>query len=189
MRLNNRCLKNALCWMALCLLTGVIISTAKAVTLNFSASIVQGTCSLSLDKSVLPLGEISQSRLRSGSLVNLQPVTLNASNCIGASGGTQQPIITVTGPGLSQDGKWLFRSDDSDVGGAGIMLVQSPTPPTYMDTEVKTGDAFPLAAIGQAPVDTVLPFYAGISCGGKTGCATVKPGSLTAHIVFQFAYR
>jgi type 1 fimbria pilin len=189
MRISNHCPKGSIYWMALSLLTGVMSNTAKAVTLNFSASIVQGTCSLSLDKSVLTLGEISHSRLLSGSLVNLQPVTLKISNCLGANGGTQQPVIAVTGPGNSQDGRWLFRSDDSDVGGAGIMLVQSTTPPNYADVEVKTGDTFPLAGVGQAPVDKVIPFYAGISCGGQGGCATVKPGSLTAHIVFKFAYR
>lgn len=189
MRSNTRCHKNSPLWTALCLCAWLVGNTAQAVTLNFSASIVQGTCSLSLDKSVLALGEVSQSRLRSGSLMNLQPVTLKASNCIGSTGGTQQPVISVSGVGQTQDGKWLFRSAESDAGGAGVVLVQSATPPGYGDSEVKTGDAFPLAGIGQAPVDTELPFYAGISCGGSSGCATVKPGALTAHIVFKFAYR
>ncbi|CAI1937498.1 fimbrial protein [Serratia fonticola] len=189
MHSNTRYRKKPLLWAVWCLWAGLACNAAQAVTLNFSASIVQGTCSLSLDKSVLPLGEISQSRLRSGALVNLQPFTLTASNCSGATGGSQQPVIVVNGAGRTQDGKWLFRSDESDAGGAGVMLVQSATPPSYGDSAVKTGDVFPLAAAGQAPVDRELPFYAGISCGGSGGCATVKPGALTAHIVFQFAYR
>lgn len=189
MRSNTRYRRTPVLCVSLCLWAGLAGNTVQAVMLNFSASIVQGTCSLSLDKSVLSLGEVSQSRLRSGTLMNLQPVTLKASNCIGGTGGTQQPVISVSGVGQTQDGKWLFRSDESDAGGAGVMLVQSATPPGYGDIEVKTGDAFPLAAIGQAPVDKELPFYAGISCGGSSGCATLKPGAFTAHIVFKFAYR
>lgn len=186
MRLNTHFLNGI---VALGLWAGLTSTDVQALTLNFSASIVQGTCSLSLDKSVLPLGDVSQSRLRSNTLANVQPVTLRASNCSGGTGGTQQPVITVSGAGRTQDGKWLFRSDDSDVGGAGIMLVQSASAPVYGDNEVKNGDAFPLAAIGQAPVDKELPFYAGVSCGGSTGCSMVKPGALTAHLVFKFAYR
>ncbi|HGM5491182.1 TPA: fimbrial protein [Serratia fonticola] len=189
MHSNIRCHNHSLLVATLYLWAGLASNAAQAITINFSASILQGTCSLSLDKSVLPLGEVSQSLLRSGALINLQPVTLRASNCIGGTGGIQQPVIAVIGTGHTQDGKWLFRSDDSDVGGAGVMLVQSAIPPDYGDIEVKTGDAFPLAAIGQAPVDKELPFYAGISCGGSSGCTTIKPGALTAHIVFNFAYR
>lgn len=164
-------------------------SNANTIRLDFSATIVQGTCSLNLDKSVLSLDQVSQSRLQSNSLVNAQPFNVIASNCIGVAQANIQPVIFVTGVGGYQDGKWLFRSSDSDVGGAGVILVQSVTQPSYLDSEVKSGDAFPLAAVGQAPADMVLPFFAGVSCGGSTGCATVKPGLLTANIVFNFAYR
>lgn len=188
MHLNSFYLKKAL-WVGLSVLLGVTSINTHAVTLNFSATIVQGTCSLSLDKSVLPLGSVNQASLISGTLVNLQPFTLTADNCNGATGGSLQPVITVVGAGSLQDGKWLFRSSDSDVGGAGVILVQSATQPIYASTEVKSGDYFPLAAVGQAPVNKVLPFFAGVSCGGSTGCATLKPGQLTANVNFVFAYR
>jgi len=181
---------NRLCHKALLLLALSLGSlAAQAVTLNFSASIVQGTCSLSLNKSVLPLGAVPQASLRSGSLVNLQPFSLKADNCSGVAGGSQQPVITVLGAGGTQDGKWLFRSSDSTATGAGVMLVQGATSPTYAATEVKPGDSFPLAGVGQAPSNLELPFFAGVSCGGSTGCATVKPGALAANVMFIFAYR
>ncbi|VXC69869.1 conserved exported hypothetical protein [Enterobacterales bacterium 8AC] len=161
---------------------------AQAVTLNFSASIVQETCSLSLDKSVLSLGEVPQTSLRSGALVNLQPFSLRA-DCSPVSSGLQQPVIEITGAGASQDGKWLFRSSDSTAGGAGVMLVQSATAPAYAATEMKSNAILPLAGVGQSPNSQELPFFAGVSCGGSTGCATVKPGALTANVMFIFAYR
>lgn len=168
---------------------GFLSSTAQAVTLNFSATIVQGTCSLSLDKSVLALNEVTQSVLTSGMLVNPQPFTLKAGNCRGASGGTLQPVVLVSGAGVLQDGKWLFRSAESTAGNTGVMLVAGNATPSYSDTAVKPDDTFPLAEVGQAPLDKELPFFAGISCGGSTGCATVNPGMVTAHITFTFAYR
>lgn len=188
MRLSTTCLKATLGGV-LSLLSGLISVSANTVTLNFSAQIVQGTCSLSLDKSVLPLGSVSKYLLHSGVLVNLHPFTLTAGNCNGAAEGSLQPGIVVTGTGSTQDGKWLFRTSDSDVGGAGVMVVQSDTAPNYTSTEVKPNDFFPLAGAGAAPVNTILPFFAGVSCGGSTGCATIKPGTLTANIMFVFIYR
>ncbi|NCG54962.1 fimbrial protein [Serratia fonticola] len=188
MRLNTSYLK-AVLGGSLSLWAGFFSVSVHAVTLNFSAQIVQGTCSLSLDKSVLPLGTVSQSLMHSEMLVNLHPFTLTADNCNGVAGGVQQPGIVVSGPGSTQGGKWLFRTSDSDVGGAGVMVVQSTTPPNYTDTEVKPSDFFPLAGVGAVPVNTTLSFFAGVSCGGSAGCATVTPGTLTANIMFVFAYR
>ncbi|MFA3781240.1 fimbrial protein [Yersinia sp. 1652 StPb PI] len=188
MHLNSFCRKKVL-WVGLSLLVGGISINTHAVTLNFSASLVQGTCSLSLDKSVLSLGDVQQANLRSETLLNLQPVTLTVDNCNGAASASLQPVVIALGPGKSQNGKWLFRSSDSDVGGAGVMLVQSASQPSYASTEVKSGDYFPLAAVGQTPVNKQLQFFAGVSCGGVTDCATVKPGQLTANVNFIFAYR
>lgn len=188
MLLNMFCHKKALL-IALITGSGSISLAVQAVTLNFSASIMQGTCALSLDKNVLALNEITQSVLNSGVLINPQPFTLRASNCHGISGGTLQPVVLVNGPGAQQDGKWLFRSAESAAGKTGVMLVAGTATPSYTNAEVKPGDAFPLAEVGQAPLDKELPFFAGISCGGSTGCATVKPGMVTAHITFTFAYR
>ncbi|WP_051916661.1 MULTISPECIES: fimbrial protein [unclassified Serratia (in: enterobacteria)] len=176
---------NALILIALSLCSQAV----HAVTLNFSASIVQSTCSLSLDKSVLPLGDVPQASLRSGALVNLKPFSLRVDNCSGVAGGSQQLVILVVGAGATQDGKWLFRNSNSTAGGAGVMLVQGDTPPSYTATEVKPGDYFPLAGVGQVPVNQEFPFFAGVSCGGSTGCATIKPGALTANLMFMFAYR
>ncbi len=185
----NRLFHKKVLLSALGLYVGLASMASQAVTLNFSASLVQGTCSLSLDKSVLPLGTLSPSSLRNGVLTNVQPFTLTVGNCSGLTGGSLQPVITVNGDGSTQDGKWLFRTSGSNVGGAGVMVVQSATLPTYANTEVKSGDYFPLAAVGQIPVNKQLPFFAGVSCGGSSGCATVQPGTLTANIMFAFTYR
>jgi len=171
-------------------MTGCIVpNIALAVILNFGATIVQGTCSLSLDKSILPLGNVFQPDLKKGLLLNAQPVKLLISKCSGIEGLTQQATVTVKGSGMTSGGKWLFRSNGSAASGAGIMLIQQDTQPSASDTAVKSGDIFPLTAKGVIPGDTVLPFYAGVSCGGPAECANVGTGELTAHIVFSFAFR
>ena len=159
-----------------------------AVTLNFSAVLTDGTCALSLDKSTLPLGDVSLSQLRPNKLVAPRPFTLSVQECTGSEGSSQQPVVTVTGNGATQDGKWLF-SNTGSVGSTGILVIQSDFEPDYSQPEVKNHTQIPLAAPGQIPVNQSLTFYAGASCGGTTGCANVATGDVTATLMFTFSYQ
>ncbi|CNI30932.1 putative fimbrial protein SthA [Yersinia thracica] len=155
---------------------------ASATEIKFAAKIVPGTCTLKLNKSVLSLGEVNKSQLHTGDIAAAQNFTLNVAGCTGGKRGSLTPSVQITGAGEKQDGKWLFRTDESEATGIGIILHQS----SDSKKEVVSGDNISLAKVGEIPKDQDLSFSAGVSCGA---CTSVKPGKLTARIIFQFDYR
>lgn len=177
-----------------CILAGtlglfLVVPPTSAIILNFSATINEGTCTLSLDKSALSLGDISQNSLTAETLVSAEPFTLQVTDCQGSSVKGLVPIVKVTGTGVTQDNKWLFRQDTSSSSGAGILVIQSNSVPNYSQSEVKNGATYPLAAGGQTPLNQELSFYAGVSCGGNSGCSVVNTGVVTAKLLFEFNYQ
>lgn len=168
----------------------LMVSTqARAVTLNFSATLTDGTCTLSLDKSTLSLGAVSLFQLRQNNFVAPQPFILSIQDCTGSgSSSTLKPAVTVTGSGSFQDGKWLFRNATSTTN-AGVLVIQSVSVPDYSQPEVQNNSVISLANPGEVPADQHLTFYAGASCGGSSGCASVTTGDLTATLMFTFAYQ
>ncbi|ENY3730631.1 hypothetical protein A3N51_08540 [Enterobacter kobei] len=167
---------------------GTISAPVQAVTVDFSAVLTNGTCTLSLDKSTLPLGIIAKSQLRPNKLVNPQPFTLSVQDCTGVAGGSLKPFVTIAGTGTIQDGKWLFRNTGS-AANTGILVIQSTSVPDYSQPEVTNSSVLSLANPGQIPVNQAFTFYAGASCGGSTGCAMVATGDVTATLMFELAYQ
>ncbi|WP_447888140.1 fimbrial protein [Serratia fonticola] len=168
--------------------SGTLFSQGQAVTLNFTAVLADGTCTLSLDKSTLPLGAVSYSQLRPNQLVAPQPFTLSVQDCTGAMGGSLKPVVTITGTGVTQDNKWLFRNAGS-AKGAGILVIRSNSIPDYSQPEIKNNGTIALANAGQIPINQAFTFYVGASCGGSTGCATIGLGEVTANLMFTFAFQ
>ncbi len=166
----------------------VVSTQVRAVTLNFSATLTDGTCTLSLDKSTLSLGTVYLSQLRPNSLAAPQPFVLSVQNCTGSGSSTLKPAVTVTGSGSFQDGKWLFRNTASTTN-AGVLVIQSVSVPDYSQPEVQNNGVISLGNLGDVPADQQLTFYAGASCGGSSGCASVTTGDLTATLMFTFAYQ
>lgn len=175
--------------LALAFAGASMVSTqAHAITLNFSATLTDGTCTLSLDKSTLSLGAVSMSQLRSNNLAVPQSFVLSVQGCTGSGSSTLKPAVTVTGSGSFQDGKWLFRNAASTTN-AGVLIIQSVSVPDYSQPEVKNNSLISLANPGSIPADQRLTFYAGVSCGGSSGCASVTTGDLIATLMFTFAYQ
>lgn len=169
-------------------LQGLLAAPTQAVTLNFAAMLNAGTCTLSLSDSTLPLGAISQSQIIAGALVKVTPFYLNVQACAG-SHPSQTPMVNISGEGMLQSGKWLFRSSDSVASGMGVMLTRTDNPPSYSQTEVKSGDDLPLAGRGEVPRDQAMTFYAGVTCGNGTECTNLQPGTLNARVLFNLVYR
>lgn len=186
MRLIQRYPRSKLCTIGL--LGSLVMQPAEAVTLDFNAVLVNGTCSLNLDKSVLPLGSVSYQQLKPGVLLSAQPFTLTVDSCQESSVSTLRPIVTVTGHGVLQDNKWLFRESGSS-NGAGVVVVQSDVVPVYSNKEIQTNTQVVLSGNGQMLENTKINFYAGVSCGGNLGCAKVATGNVTATLIFNFAYQ
>jgi type 1 fimbria pilin len=171
--------------LAAAALTG---TPAQAITLNFSAMLTSGTCTFDLDKSTLFLGHVSTTQMKPTTLLATQPFTLRVTRCIGADP-TLTPVVSVTGTGMDQGGKWVFRENSSVATGAGVMLVKTSTPPDYSAAETKDGDTFPLAPTGTVPGDQSHTFFAGLTCGSAATCGRTTVGTLTARIVFSLDYR
>ncbi|AHG22651.2 hypothetical protein Z042_04320 [Chania multitudinisentens RB-25] len=166
-----------------------LVTPPASVTINFSAVLNPGTCTFSLDKSTLALDSTHLTQLTPATLQAAQPVTLTVQDCSGTDA-SLTPVVNVSGDGITRDTRWLFRSSDSTASNVGIMLVKTNAPPSYSSTEVKNGDDIPLAGMGVNPLDQNIMFYAGISCGGAECVSTPPtPGSLTARILFDLAYR
>lgn len=168
-------------------------SPTQAVTINFAAVIASATCQISLNKSSLYLGSVPLKALSTGNVLALsQPVSLQIRRCEGVAGGGLKPRVKVSGEGFSAagDNKWLFRSADSQAKGIGILLMQGEKPPGYEQAEVKHGDYLTVGSANVVPIDTDIPLYVGVSCGANAACRanTIKPGRLTARIIFDFTY-
>lgn len=179
------------CALAALLFTG---PSAQAVKINFAAVIANATCQVSLNQSTLYLGSVPLKALTQGSVIALpQPVLLQVRRCEGVAGGDLKPRVKVSGEGFAAagDNKWLFRSSDSQAAGIGILLMQGDKPPAYEQAEVKNGDYLTVGPANVLPVDTDVPLYVGVSCGASSACgaSTLRPGRLTARIVFDFTYR
>lgn len=165
------------------------IKPVQAVTINFEAALVNASCTLSLDRSTLPLGTILLSQLRANSLVSPSPFTLSVQNCSSVHA-SQEPAVRVTGVGVTQDSKWLFRHNvTGSAKGVGILIIQSDSVPNYASDEVRDGTRLLLKKAGNKPVDQTFTFYAGGSCGGSSGCSTTEPGRVTASVMFSFVYQ
>lgn len=186
MRSAQLCRKAALVMMLAA--SGGGPTSVQAVTLDFSAFLTDGTCALSLDKSTLSLGTIGKSQLRPSRLIAPQRFTLFVRDCSGKTGDSLKPGVTITGSGVAQDNKWLFRNSGS-AAGAGIVVIQSESVPGYDRLEVKHGAFLPLVLAEQIPVNQEFAFYAAASCGGNTGCASIGTGDVTASLMFTFAYQ
>lgn len=171
---------------ALIAASAFLSAPVQSVTLDFSAVLVQGTCTISLDKSTLDLGTITKSQLRAGQVVAPQPFVLSVQGCSGG-GPTLTPVVTVTGNGIRQDNKYLFRNVGSATG-TGILVFISNSVPEYNAQELINGTHISVGPTGTTPSDRKINFYAGVSCGGITGCATTGTGNVTANLMFSFAY-
>ena len=161
---------------------------SQAITLNFSATLVEGTCDIALNPSNLALTPISLSQLEPVSLLSVAPFILSVQNCT-AGTPSLTPGVTISGLGQTNySGKWLFRSDDSTASGVGVMLVAPGVTPEYGSPAIGNGDSIDLDVAGATPGDQSLEFHAGIACI-NAGCTATSAGAFSATITFEFNYR
>lgn len=63
------------------IMLSVISASAQAVTINLSATLIESTCTFSLDKSTLDLGTLQQAQLLPSTLLAAQPFVLSVRDC------------------------------------------------------------------------------------------------------------
>lgn len=162
-------------------------SPGYALPLQFSANLVDATCALSLDKSILSLGTVAVSQLRPGALLAAKPFVLSVDSCTNVPAAGLMPKIKISGDGIDKS-KWLFRNSTSDVStaGIGVAVYRSDTPPAYSASEIRNGQVMSLGALGSIPTGQQLHFYAGLSCGNV--CTSLQVGKVAATVLFEFVY-
>lgn len=170
-----------LCAVALC---GVIPAQAS-VTINFSAMLVEGTCDLSLDRTVLNLGNFPLISLTPSTLFGAQPFTLFVRDCTPGKADAV-PVVTVSGYGVNRSGRWVFRNSASTSANLGVMLFKTNVSPSFSDEEMRSGTQFDLTGLDIGALPYEVRFYAGMSCGAT--CSDVTPGDVEATIAFEFRY-
>lgn len=158
-----------------------------ALPLKFTATLVEATCALSLDKNVLSLGEVAISQLRPGTLLAAKPFILSIDSCTNVPVAGLIPKIKISGDGIDKS-KWLFRNGTSDAStaGVGVVVYRSDTPPAYNASEIRSGTLIALGGSGADPTGQQLHFYAGLSCANA--CASLQPGKVAATVLFDFVY-
>ena len=189
MRSSNPCHKGTVLLGLLLGFCGLWGKSAQAVQLNFSATLMPGTCTFNLSQSTVDMGTLMINTFQPATLVAARPFTLSVTNCSGTDV-SLTPKVVITGDGLTQDGRWLFRASDSTTSnGIGVMLVKTETMPVYGTPEVKQNDTIDLAPQGVDPANQDISFYAGATCGNGTGCIAVGSGQLIARVLFSLDYR
>ena len=161
--------------------------SAHAVTINFSAVLASGTCTLNLDKSSLYLGAEVRQNFKPNTLSNTSLFRLFISDCQDTDP-TLRPAIQISGEGVMQAGRWLFHSQESTAENVGVMLFQQANAPSYNDAEVKNGDVITIADKGVNPQDQSMTFQAGMTCGDGQNCGRISAGKIKARILFSIYY-
>ncbi|WP_127959445.1 fimbrial protein [Serratia microhaemolytica] len=161
---------------------------SSSATVNFSATLVGGTCNVTVDRVTIPFDSVSSSVIIAAGQTGIDPqlLTLSFSDCAGSGG--LIPKIQVSGTTITA-GIPLFRNNNaaSDYSqGYGIRLVQQG-----QNTAINHLDKLALADINE-PISVLesrpLTFEARLSCGSCTPGPGLTGGNLNATVTFQFVY-
>ncbi|WP_061069012.1 fimbrial protein [Serratia liquefaciens] len=194
-RLTAKC---GLCAL-LTLSSGAPVLAADSATLNFTGTIVAGTCDLTAPPTVA-LGDVDPEPLVGGhwKYANLTSFQLTITNCVGVGGADLTPGIRMTGtpltgPGVETVNKWVFK-DGGDSTGFGVVLYSVAGTPDAGTDERANNDWLDVPNYGKG---TTLPsggatvtLKVAVSCGRDGWCARqyLKAGSLNAALTFTFKY-
>lgn len=177
------------------LLILLLFFQAKAATttqLNFTANILRLSCELSVSNSSIRFNRVIASQLKGSQLSDIKQFSVNIKNCTGLPGTGLKPQVVISGNGFkSQDGKWIFRQDNSKLKNIGAMIFHKNQSPTYQDKELKPGDRVEFNYNGQDfPIGESINFHAGLTCGDPVTCnkAQKEPGEMKAIVYFDFRY-
>lgn len=183
----------------LAMYSGVQAFAADSGTINFTGTIVAGTCDLTAPPTV-SLGDVDPSSLIGGhwKYVNLQPFTLTITNCVGVGGTNLTPGIQMTGqpssdPGVEADNKWIFKTAGTAKGFGVALYAVSGNPKAGTD-ELPNNDWLKVTNYGKGTTlptgGTQVNLQAAVACGRPAWCArkNLSAGTIDASLTFTFKY-
>lgn len=177
--------------------SGVQAQAGNTATINFTGTIVAGTCNLTAPATV-NLGDVDPTKLISTQwhYENITPFALQITGCTGVGGATMAPEIQITGTlstDMGQGNNWVFKNPASTSKGFGVVLLPASGP--YNSDSVTANNGWlsiPGFGKGTTPTaNTFVHLNAAVSCGRSTWCprANSAAGTLNASLTFTFAYK
>ncbi|WP_422527512.1 fimbrial protein [Serratia fonticola] len=172
-----------LLWNSLC------TAGQSSIPLNFSATIVAGTCDITVSPTTIDWNTVSSSDIKQAGETGIAPrdLAVNYASCTGFG---IQPKLKVTGTILSAGIPLFTRTngngDDSALG-YGIRLVDKASPQTALGDGDTVNVGTPETLLNGLN-GTQTPFQASLSCGNSCSTSTLHGGTLNATVTFQFLY-
>ncbi|WP_127959441.1 fimbrial protein [Serratia microhaemolytica] len=168
--------------------TQIHAAGSASATVNFSATLTGGSCSVMVDRATIQFDSISSSTIIAAGESGIDPqlLTLSFSDCAGAGG--LVPKLQVSGDSFSA-GIPLFRNNEGTTDyskGYGIRLVQQG-----QNNAIDNLDKLILAT-AEEPIEILenrpLTLEARLSCGSCVTGVNLRGGTLNATVTFRFVY-
>ncbi|WP_258089458.1 fimbrial protein [Serratia liquefaciens] len=171
---------------------GFICSTSQAVPqkLTFSATVLQGSCEISLKTPVVEFGEMQATEMLGAQKHSkIKPVEVQLTECKGIIDGPQKPLLSISGVTIGGEPN-LFRNGGTS-SGFGVVISEN----AGIDISggiglAKDGSEFAFAGKtkgGSVANGDIMTLYTAVSCG--VNCKDVKVGTLEASAQLEFLYR
>lgn len=161
-------------------------------TVNFSATIVNGTCAVSVLPQTVTFLPVAQNVFTQAKRTSqVKPLVLTLNSCPGLAGGELHAAVRVDGKMADYD-THLFRDVDSTAKGVGIMMRADKYTGSVADfydpdAAVITGQYTHEQPKGEVPRNgTQLEYSVGFTNG--SGSEQIFPGDLKATLQFTFLY-
>lgn len=192
---------------AVLMLSGITLQTrANSLNLDFTYTVVQGTCMIDVSPPSVTFTKLSSllSTLIAQNWVVVDPQTLTVtlSGCTGAADPLTRPAIELTGTraneaSASQARKDSVFSDSGNTTGLGVVFAKDTGTTAVSNTNRLTPDASGRMFINTGAVNSTpgtgtssYTIMAGLACGIAADCAAsnLKVAKGSANVTFSFTY-
>ncbi|EKN5095467.1 fimbrial protein [Yersinia enterocolitica] len=188
-------------------------AAANSVDLKFNYTVLQGSCDVGVggdpsgQNGALDFGEISTRNFSTSSWQSIGDVMnfyVSLANCSGAGNPSTRPRLTITGATLqtSPSNKiWVFVDTASTAVGMGFGIYKNDTTTSSADmiadaragrTEKETYIDIPgytkNGSYIRQSVPVIVPLQAFVTCGDTCTPTSLRAGTLTSSITFNFVY-
>ena len=194
----------ALVSAALMLSGSTLPAGANTLNLDFTYTVVQGTCQIDVSPVPVTFGDVTDLSTAIGKdwvVLNQKTVTVTLSACDGAGDASTQPAIELKGQRANDSGasndrqNSVFTSDNKT--GLGVVFANKDSQSTLSKSNLlaydtaKGGMFIYTDVAGQKATNKAYSIRTGLSCGTAADCAANKlsVASGAATVTFSFTYR
>lgn len=186
------------------MLSGITLQArANTLNLDFTYTVVQGTCMIQVSPSTVSFPtfntELSTLIGNAWTVVGQQKLTVTLSSCSGAADPTTRPAIELKGElaneaWASQERKDSVFSDTTNTTGLGVVFAKATGSAAVSSTNRLTYNAdgmfIDTGTKGEKAAENDYVIMAGLACGTAADCAAsnLKVAKGSATVTFSFTY-